>query len=541
MVIYNRVPNTEKLQEIITPEEKEKIEEIYRELVSATSTIALSTLTNSVDEILRQKTAIVEPFLQRMNAIQEAVRMRYITAFDGNEAAIISDVKEILEKIGKNDFLKEIELRKKSIPSASILEEAYNNMYEPDAPEKKEKLKTIPEHIKRMKKTAVENFENCYEYLYHHIEDQVKAMEHYGFSLESLSALIEEKASMWYTPKKKIKISDYQYPIRDIPDFEEQFIKYSNIGFNTIRQGIATNTLTKIKPNTKRNTTIDPITGTATVTHENFTITIPNFTKLANLKTSTYQLLDALTVKLTETGAKSPIVTLSLEEYMKKRKIKDKKEAREQAKADLEILFNAQISFKEKRKKGKAQDFHDIRIIDGKGIKNGIMTVSFGPAFYNILLGYPVMPYPAQLFTLNSKRNPNSFYLLKKITEHKNMNVGKKNEDIIAVKTLLSIAPDIPSYDEVMKADRHIDQRIIKPFERDMDALSDTIKWTYCHSNNTPLTDEELKSLDYSVFITLLIKTEWNEYPDQTARLERKAERQEQAKQKKKKTTAKAT
>ena len=74
-----------------------------------------------------------------------------------------------------------------------------------------------------------------------------------------------------------------------------------------------------------------------------------------------------------------------------------------------------------------------------------------------------------------------------------------------------------------------------------MDALSDTIKWTYCHSNNTPLTDEELKSLDYSVFITLLIKTEWNEYPDQTARLERKAERQEQAKQKKKKTTAKAT
>ena len=259
------------------------------------------------------------------------------------------------------------------------------------------------------------------------------------------------------------------------------------------------------------------------------------------MKTSTYQLLDALTVKLTETGAKSPIVTLSLEEYMKKRKIKDKKEAREQAKADLEILFNAQISFKEKRKKGKAQDFHDIRIIDGKGIKNGIMTVSFGTAFYNILLGYPVMPYPAQLFTLNSKRNPNSFYLLKKITEHKNMNVGKKNEDIIAVKTLLSIAPDIPSYDEVMKADRHIDQRIIKPFERDMDALSDTIKWTYCHSNNTPLTDEELKSLDYSVFITLLIKTEWNEYPDQTARLERKAERQEQAKQKKKKTTAKAT
>ena len=220
--LYHRVPNTEKLKEIITPEEKEKIEEIYRELVSATSAIALLRPTNSLDEIIRQKTAIAEPFLQRINAIEEAVRMRYITAFDGNEAAIISDVKEILEKIGKDDFLKEIELRKKTIPSASFLEEAYNKLYEPDASEKKEKLKKIPEHIKRIKKTTVENFENCYEYLYQHIEDQVKAMEYYGFSLESLSALIEEKASMWYTPEKKNKISDSQYPIRCIPDFEEQ-------------------------------------------------------------------------------------------------------------------------------------------------------------------------------------------------------------------------------------------------------------------------------------------------------------------------------
>ena len=84
-------------------------------------------------------------------------------------------------------------------------------------------------------------------------------------------------------------------------------------------------------------------------------------------------------------------------------------------------------------------------------------------------------------------------------------------------------------------------RRIIDPFERDMDALSDTLKWAYCHSNNTPLTDEELKNLNYDTFIELLIKTEWNNYPDQTARLERKAERQEQAKQRKKKPTAKAT
>ena len=309
--------------------------------------------------------------------------------------------------------------------------------------------------------------------------------------------------------------------------------------FSTIRQGTATNALTKVKASTKRNTVIDPITGTATITQESLTITIPDFTELTGFKTSTYQLLDALTVALTETGAKSPIVALSLEEYMAKRGLKDKKEARKQATDDLETLFNSKISFKEKRKKGQEQSFHDIRIIDSKGIRKGIINVSFATAFYNILLGYPIMPYPAQLWTLSSKRNPNSFYLLRKIAEHKNMNVGKKNEDIIAVKTLLAVVPNLPSYEEVMEADRHLDQRIIQPFERDMDALEDTLTWTYCHSNNNPLTDEELANLSYDTFITLLIKTDWKQYPDQTARLEKKAKRIEQAEQKKKRKTSK--
>ena len=309
--------------------------------------------------------------------------------------------------------------------------------------------------------------------------------------------------------------------------------------FSTIRQGTATNALTKIKPSTKRNTIIDTITGTATITQGNLSITIPDFTKLKGFRTSTYQLLDALTVALTETGAKSPVVALPLEEYMKKRGLKDKKEARKQVADDLETLFNATISFKEKRKKGQEQDFHDIRIIDSKGIRKGIITVTFGTVFYKILLGYPIMPYPAQLWELNSKRNPNSFYLLRKIAEHKNMNVGKKNEDIIAVKTLLAVAPYLPSYEEVMNTDRAISRRIIEPFERDMDALEDTLTWTYCHSNNTPLTDEELSSMSYDTFISLLIKIDWKQYPDQTARLERKAKRIEQAEQGKKRKTSK--
>lgn len=310
--------------------------------------------------------------------------------------------------------------------------------------------------------------------------------------------------------------------------------------YSTIRQGTSTNALTKFRAITGQTATIDSVTGTATIKQGNFTLTIPNYEQLAGLKTSTYQLLDAITVALTESGAKSPTVILPLSEYMKRRGLKDRKEAKNQAKADMEILRQASFTWEEKRGKN-TNSFTFVNLADSGEIRrNGDIVFTYGNTFYNVLLGYPVMPYPAQLQTLNSKRNPNSYYFLRKIAEHKNMNIGKKNEDVIAVKTLLAIAPFIPTYEEVMQSKgRALTRQIIEPFERDLDALEETLSWTYCHSNNAPLTDEELATLSYDLFKDLLIHTEWKDYPDQTARLQRKAEaieKQTQAKPKKKKT-----
>jgi hypothetical protein len=299
--------------------------------------------------------------------------------------------------------------------------------------------------------------------------------------------------------------------------------------FSTIRQGNATNALTKLKAIEGKNAKIDA-TGTATITKGNFALTIPNYAKLSGLKTSTYQLLDIITVALTITGAKSPTVIISLDEYMKRRGLKDRKEAKNQVKEDLEVLRQASITGEEKRGKN-TQAYSFVNIADSGEIRrNGEIVFTFGNTFYNMLLGYPVMPYPAQLQTINNKKNPNSYYLLRKIAEHKNMNVGKKNEDIIAVKTLLDISPFIPSFEEVKAGNRNIGDRIITPFERDMDALDETLCWHYCHSNGESLTDTELQNFSYEVFSALMIKTEWKNYPDQTARLERKAERAEQVK-----------
>lgn len=308
--------------------------------------------------------------------------------------------------------------------------------------------------------------------------------------------------------------------------------------YSTIRQGTSTNALTKLRAIVGKNATIDSVTGTATIKQGNFALAIPNYEPLAGLKTSTHQLLDAITVAFTESGAKSPTVRIPLSDYMGRRGLKDRKEAKAQVVADAKILRAASIAGEEKKGK-KIERYSFINMFDkGDVEKNGDIVFTFGASFYQMLLSYTIMPYPEQLQTVNNKRNPNSYYFLRRIAEHKNMNVGKKNEDIIAVKTLLNASPCLPTYDDVMRNGKHVDQRIIKPFERDLDALKDTLTWGYCHSNNKPLTDEELLNMNYSTFVELLIHTEWKQYPDQTARLERKAERLEQTK-KKKRTTSK--
>ena len=104
------------------------------------------------------------------------------------------------------------------------------------------------------------------------------------------------------------------------------------------------------------------------------------------------------------------------------------------------------------------------------------------------------------------------------------MNAGKKNEDIISVETLLSCASALPSYDEVMAGDRHISARIIEPFQRDMNALLPTLQWEYCKKDTgAPLSDDEIE-LSYYTFKNLNVHVTWLNYPDQTKRLERKAE-----------------
>lgn len=294
--------------------------------------------------------------------------------------------------------------------------------------------------------------------------------------------------------------------------------------FCCIRQGPSTNNLTKLRADKKTGLELNFLHDEATIKKGSFILTIPDYSKIKGLKTSTHQLLDALTIKLTETGAASPNVKISLSEYMATRGLKDRKEAKQQVKNDMQILRTASLTWEETNK-GKTECFKFVNIADSGEVKrNGDIVFTFGSTFYKALLKYSVMPYPNQLQTLNNRKNPNSYCLLRKISEHKCMNFGKVNENLISVKTLLNSAPYIPSYEEVMGTNRNLKERIIEVFERDMSAFEETATWNYCHKLGKPLSNEELKEMDYNLFENLLVKINWKDYPIMT--LKRSADSQ---------------
>ena len=105
-----------------------------------------------------------------------------------------------------------------------------------------------------------------------------------------------------------------------------------------IRQGVMTNQLTKIVAN-KDNTKLDVFTGISIYQkNQDFQLNFINtdFSQVRGYTATTSILLDILIYKLTQTGANSPTITITLDEFMRLRGLKNKKEARKQINADLE-------------------------------------------------------------------------------------------------------------------------------------------------------------------------------------------------------------
>ena len=230
------------------------------------------------------------------------------------------------------------------------------------------------------------------------------------------------------------------------------------------------------------------------------------------IRNSTHKLLDAAMMKYAESKNGELVISMTLQEYMKLCGLKSETTAHKQVKEDLDILEGLKIE------KTGSKGFARIRLVGSHIFKNNMITIGLDSIFARIYLSdkfFSTFVAP-EIFMLSDKHNPNSYHLGRFVHVHKGRNLGKPNENIISVRQLLKVCPNLATVDELReKGIGQIRRKIIIPFERDLDALSDVFTWAYKEAgeNGRILSREETARLSFNEFIELNVYIHWVKYP----------------------------
>ena len=237
---------------------------------------------------------------------------------------------------------------------------------------------------------------------------------------------------------------------------------------------------------------------------------------------------------------RSRAISLTLEEYMRACRVRDKKSAREQLNAAVGAIYGLSLEWEEteyrrpegKSRKVKERVSHRMRIIEhtitsekGRPVSGGKAEVWLTSSMAEYLAGAYIMPYPSALLTINTHKNPYSIPLGWKLCALYNMNYGKPRQNRTTVETLLRAAKGIPRYNVIAEKGQVFD-RIIKPFDRDMRALVEAgVLSSYYYFDDNGDRVDSIAALSYSAFSALNVWYEIEGYPDQAPRLEAKQRR----------------
>lgn len=309
-------------------------------------------------------------------------------------------------------------------------------------------------------------------------------------------------------------ISEFLVENGQYKDFKESIkesikrIEWKDIKINTnifckLSQSTGANKLVHNLAIKKNNMKLD-LYGNGIMEQPDFTLFIKDYSKLLNgINTTAVQLLDAFVMIATETSQQNSLITIPLKTYMEIRNLKDEKTARAQIKSDIEALKKVEFKFREK-KRGKYGDWVNVSLYGGmSGIKTGKIFFRFTPEFFNCLPSNQFMYFPKEAFTFNTRKNPHSYYFARKISLHKRLNLGKPNENIIGVQTIINSSPQFPKYEDLEH--KRFSQFILEPFKRDLNAIT-SFSWEFKDMEDEPKT--------YQEFVNTNIKINWNEYPN---------------------------
>ena len=229
-------------------------------------------------------------------------------------------------------------------------------------------------------------------------------------------------------------------------------------------------------------------------------------------------------------------VDYSIGEYLEKRNLKDAKEARKKLNKAACSLYALSILIKQENGNERHARLLDAITIPDSGnyVKNGKISVSFTMEYARYIANYgSVLILPDAIAQLNAKTYPHAYRLGRKFYLNYKQNYGRENERRLKFKTLLAVCPDFPTLEEIAKT-RQYYQRIIEPFERNMDALvlnGAIADWRYCDTNGVDIDNYHRANDSFSEMLNWCVEfTPAVDYP--TDMLNRIAEKKKESRKK---------
>ena len=505
-----------------TDEDRARLQEIEREqdkLVELTKHTRIEENKAGADRLIEEYGELERQAV----TLKREVENRYIKAT--SKKGILEDVQEIVSHIEKEDFLDFLRYR---ISVISTLKAEH-------APERA---------LEGLNVYTRENYENCYFFILTNLRVQLNALANDEARTAKAEDIVSKRVTLWY--------------IEEVPAFQP------------MAHGKATDALAYMST---RDAEIDWITGNATIDRLGVQLVILKLNDLqATLGISTDKLLSTALTKFTRqndfrfarTNEPKREVSIPFKDYAKrlgydveehatdtpeeaeqeKKRAKNQLDnARKAIKKDLDIIHASTLSWEENIK-GKARDFDRISLVTRTAIRNGYIIISFSPEIARYLVDRNLITqYPTSLLKI-SGRQPNAYYIGRKLAEHANIdnNIIKGTADRIGIPSLLAVT-DLPSYEDVMKQDRHWERRIKEPLERALDTLTEegVLKdWKYTHARAIDLTEEEAYNISsYEDFSNLYLNFTLADKVDHTERITAKREAREKAKTTRKRNASK--
>lgn len=203
--------------------------------------------------------------------------------------------------------------------------------------------------------------------------------------------------------------------------------------------------------------------------------------------------------------ARKRVVTLTLDEYMKACALSDVKSARDRLNKSLDTLFEAKVTTSENVPKRGRVDL-EMRIATARAkeesrenpIKGGRVAFAFSQEMAEHLSRHGIMPYPRKLLLINTQKYRHAYQIGRYLAGIQYLSAGKEPPYRVSVECVMKSA-DLPTYDEIMQGDRHIDRKIMEPLHKNLAALVEQgvlESVSICKENGEELSDEDLPRMD---------------------------------------------